>query len=102
MSFLGVAGLVLALVVIVVAIALFQSLPGPSRLDVRAFTLYALRMLKSSISSKGQVTVPAEVRERLGLAAGTAVTFELRPDGVLLKKGGLGAHPVDTRSTPRC
>jgi AbrB family looped-hinge helix DNA binding protein len=52
-------------------------------------------MLKSSISSKGQVTVPAEVRERLGLAAGTAVTFELRPDGVLLKKGALGAHPVD-------
>ena len=52
-------------------------------------------MLKSSISSKGQVTVPAEVRERLGLAAGTAVTFELRPDGVLLKKGTLGAHPVD-------
>jgi len=52
-------------------------------------------MLKSSISSKGQVTVPVEIRDRLGLAAGTAVTFELRPDGVLLKKGALGAHPVD-------
>jgi AbrB family looped-hinge helix DNA binding protein len=55
-------------------------------------------MLKSSISSKGQVTVPVEIRDRLGLAAGTAVTFELRPDGVLLKKGALGAHPVDRSS----
>jgi AbrB family looped-hinge helix DNA binding protein len=52
-------------------------------------------MLKSSISSKGQVTVPVEVRERLGLAAGTAVVFEMRADGVLLKKGTLGPHPVD-------
>jgi AbrB family looped-hinge helix DNA binding protein len=64
-------------------------------LDVRSLSLYPLLMLKSSISSKGQVTVPVEIRERLGLATGTAVLFELRPDGVLLKKGMPGAHPVD-------
>lgn len=64
-------------------------------LDVKSLWLYPLHMLKSSLSSKGQVTVPVEIRERLGLAAGTAVLFELRPDGVLLKKGTLGAHPVD-------
>jgi antitoxin PrlF len=52
-------------------------------------------MMKSTISSKGQVTVPVEVRERLGLRAGTAVSFELRADGVLLKKGGERDHPVD-------
>src|SRR6266487_3010346 len=68
---------------------------GPGLLDVRSLSLYPLLMLKSSISSKGQVTVPVEIRERLGLATGTAVLFELRPDGVLLKKGTLGAHPVD-------
>lgn len=51
--------------------------------------------MKSTISSKGQVTVPAEVRERLGLRAGTVVSFELRDDGVLLRKGGHGPHPVD-------
>jgi antitoxin PrlF len=52
-------------------------------------------MLKSTISSKGQVTVPAEVREQLGLETGAVVLFDLRKDGVLLRKGSLGAHPVD-------
>ncbi len=51
--------------------------------------------MKSTISSKGQVTVPAALRDKLGLAAGTAVQFELREDGVLMRKGGGGAHPVD-------
>ena len=51
--------------------------------------------MKSTISSKGQVTVPAEVRRRLGLAAGTTVRFEIRPDGVILRKGTIGEHPVD-------
>lgn len=52
-------------------------------------------MLKSSISAKGQVTVPMEVRDRLGLETGTVVLFEMREDGVLLRKGSLGTHPVD-------
>jgi len=52
-------------------------------------------MLKSTLSSKGQVTVPIEVRERLGLSAGSTVLFEVREGGVLLRKGSLGAHPVD-------
>jgi AbrB family looped-hinge helix DNA binding protein len=51
--------------------------------------------MKSTISSKGQVTVPAEVRSRLGLLPGTVVTFELRDNGVLMRKGGPGTHPVD-------
>lgn len=50
--------------------------------------------MKSTISSKGQITVPLEVRNRLGLAPGTAVRFELRPEGVLLKKGSGQEHPV--------
>ncbi len=51
--------------------------------------------MKSTVSSKGQVTVPAEVRERLGLLPGTPVHFELRDDAVVLRKGVPGAHPVD-------
>lgn len=51
--------------------------------------------MKSTISSKGQVTVPSEVRERLGLGAGTCVEFELRDEGVLLRKSVKGVHPVD-------
>ena len=39
--------------------------------------------------------MPVEVRERLGLAPGTPVEFELREEGVLLRKGISGSHPVD-------
>lgn len=51
--------------------------------------------MKSTISSKGQVTVPAAVRERLGLEPGTVVVFELRDGGVVLRKGSRNEHPVD-------
>ena len=39
--------------------------------------------------------MPAALRRRLGLSAGTPVTFELRWDGVLLRMGSRGRHPVD-------
>ena len=51
--------------------------------------------MKSSLSSKGQVTIPAEIREKLGLRPGTVVSFELREGGAFLHKGGPGDHPVD-------
>jgi antitoxin PrlF len=63
-------------------------------LDLPGKEQYALPM-RSTISSKGQVTVPVEVRERLGLLPGTPVEFELREEGVLLRKGISGSHPVD-------
>lgn len=59
---------------------------------VKGSTLYDM---KSTISSKGQITVPVELREQLGLTPGTAVAFELREDGILLRKGVRGEHPVD-------
>jgi len=59
---------------------------------VKATILYLMR---SSISSKGQITVPIEVRERLGLRPGTVVHFEVVEGGALLKKGGLEGHPID-------
>jgi len=51
--------------------------------------------MKSIISSKGQITLPVKVREALGLVAGTPVQFQLTAGGVLVQKGGRGAHPVD-------
>ncbi len=51
--------------------------------------------MKSRISSKGQVTVPAKVRNRLGLQPGTVVQFELRENEVVMRKGTSGRHPVD-------
>ncbi|MBI3637486.1 MAG: AbrB/MazE/SpoVT family DNA-binding domain-containing protein [Candidatus Rokubacteria bacterium] len=51
--------------------------------------------MKSIVSSKGQITLPVELREKLGLAAGTAVQFELREGGALIRKGSSDVHPVD-------
>ena len=52
--------------------------------------------MTSTISSKGQITVPKAVRDRLGLRAGTRVEFELVERGVVLRKGRTSAaRPVD-------
>jgi antitoxin PrlF len=51
--------------------------------------------MKSVISSKGQITVPVQIRSKLGLRPGTVVTFEITKKGALLRKGGSGTHPVD-------
>jgi antitoxin PrlF len=50
--------------------------------------------MKSRISSKGQVTVPVAVRDRLGLAPGTAVEFVVREGEAVLRKRR-AADPVD-------
>ena len=51
--------------------------------------------MKSVVSPKGQITLPAEVRAKLGLAPGTAVHFQLRRGSVVVRKGKRGEHPVD-------
>ncbi|MBN1425287.1 type II toxin-antitoxin system PrlF family antitoxin [Candidatus Fermentibacteria bacterium] len=48
-------------------------------------------MAYSRLSSKGQVTVPLKVREALGLKARDIVAYEVRPDGVVLRR----AEPFD-------
>src|ERR1700730_15068774 len=40
-------------------------------------------MPTSTVTSKGQITIPKEVRERLGLRTGDRVSFDLREDGVV-------------------
>lgn len=37
---------------------------------------------KAKITSKGQITLPALVREALHVGSGDVVTFEIQPDGV--------------------
>jgi AbrB family looped-hinge helix DNA binding protein len=51
--------------------------------------------MRSSLSSKGQITVPIEVRQKLGLHPGTVVHFEVVEGGALLKKGERDRSPVD-------
>ena len=67
---------------------------APNRLDRVGKEDHSLPM-ESTISSKGQVTVPAEVRERLGLRPGTRVAFELQNEGALLRRIVPPEHPVD-------
>jgi AbrB family looped-hinge helix DNA binding protein len=40
------------------------------------------------ITTKGQVTIPAEIREQLGLLPNTEVEFTIRGDTAVLKKAG--------------
>ncbi len=43
------------------------------------------------ITSKGQVTIPMDIREKLGLLPNTEVEFEIDRDAVRMKKAG-GHH----------
>ncbi len=45
--------------------------------------------MPSRVTSKGQVTIPKPVRDRLGIKPGNLVTFEMAPDGniIFLKVG---------------
>ncbi len=46
--------------------------------------------MATNVTSKGQVTIPKPIRDRLGIEPGSAVEFQLAPDGriVLVKVGG--------------
>ena len=48
-------------------------------------------MKASRLSSKGQVTIPKEVRDALGLEPGDLVTYEMQDGVVVLQK----AEPFD-------
>ena len=41
---------------------------------------------ESKISKKGQITIPKDVREKLGLKVGDKVVFESSAKGILIRK----------------
>jgi AbrB family looped-hinge helix DNA binding protein len=43
-------------------------------------------MAESTLTSKGQVTVPREIRDRLGLASGDKLAFTLLSDGTVVMR----------------
>ena len=43
-------------------------------------------MITAAISSKGQITIPIEIRNALKLGAGDKVTFEMAPTGGVIFK----------------
>jgi AbrB family looped-hinge helix DNA binding protein len=54
--------------------------------------------MAGKVTTKGQVTIPLEIRDRLGIHPGSVVEFELVDDAVVLRKrpdgGGRGAALV--------
>jgi antitoxin PrlF len=50
-------------------------------------------MLTSSLSSKGQVTIPLAVRRRLGLKEGDRVEFVMEGDDTILRPVRSGQNP---------
>jgi AbrB family looped-hinge helix DNA binding protein len=50
--------------------------------------------MRTTVSAKGRITIPAELRAELGLVPGTSVVFERTPGGALFRKAQ-SEHPVD-------
>lgn len=51
--------------------------------------------MATTVTTKGQVTIPKEVRDLLGITPGSAVTFEVAEDGrVVLSKAGRRGPPA--------
>ncbi len=42
-------------------------------------------MSEATVTSKGQVTIPVQVRKALGIEAGDRLVFELRKDGLRVR-----------------
>ena len=75
-------------------VAFIELFTAPRCLYFRSKDSYSL-LMKSVISSKGQITVPIEIRSKLGLNPGTVVIFQMTKNGALLRKGTAGRHPVE-------
>ena len=50
--------------------------------------------MKATVSEKGQITIPKQLRDRLGLQAGQVLDFEEK-DGKLVATKLPTSHPVD-------
>jgi AbrB family looped-hinge helix DNA binding protein len=54
--------------------------------------------MSTTVTRKGQVTIPKPVRDRLNLKPGSQVEFELAPDGrIVIAKAGRKAAPPKSR-----
>ena len=53
-----------------------------------------MKILKAKITSKGQITIPKKIREKIGLEPGKEVCFEEK-EGLFYIKKGLKKSPFD-------
>jgi len=50
--------------------------------------------MQTTITSKGQVTIPRDLRQHFGLAQGMAVTFEIEGDHIALRPAASVRHEL--------
>lgn len=55
----------------------------------------------SRVTSKGQVTIPIELREALGIGAGTVVEFQRKGDAVMIRKAAAARQDRGERLVER-
>lgn len=53
--------------------------------------------MATTLTTKGQVTIPKPVRDRLGIGPGSAVEFEITEDGRVLLRRADRAVPAKSR-----
>ena len=53
------------------------------------------------VTEKGQVTIPKDLRDALGIGAGTEVEFERRKDAIVVRKSDRGPSREPSRRTPQ-
>ena len=47
-----------------------------------------MKLCTSRVTAQGQVSVPAEIRRRLGLGPGTVLEWEIQDDAVIVRRAG--------------
>lgn len=47
-----------------------------------------MSIAQSRVTSQGQVSVPAEIRRRLGLGPGSVLEWDETPDGIVVRRAG--------------
>ncbi len=55
-------------------------------MEVILVEVLQVRVLLMRVTTKGQVTIPVDIRERLGLLPNTEVEFEVKGEAVFLRK----------------
>lgn len=55
----------------------------------------SMASMRSTVSEKGQVTIPKPIRERLGIRAGEVLEFDEQPDGAVVARKAAARDPVD-------
>jgi AbrB family looped-hinge helix DNA binding protein len=59
------------------------------------------KLLLAKVTRKGQITIPKELREALGIQAGDYVALRPVMDGVLISKAAIGSLvPIASPATP--